>query len=640
MIATRLFSVEPALPALPAHPRLLWTNEAVVSARRGLDEHPAMRAWFNQVRDRAETLAKEAPLTRVMEGRRLLTVSREALARLLAWGVVHRLEPDPKWVARARAELLAVCAFSDWNPAHFLDVGEMATAVAIGYDWFYEDLSEEDRAIVARALAELALKPGLKGGWWVRTDNNWNPVCHGGLSLAALAVAELYPEEARATLERARENIPRALAAYDPDGVHPESPGYWDYGTGYFVVLAMGLQSALGDDWGITQHEGLRKSFDYRVQVVGPSGDVFNYGDGNPGASPLLFHPFMALRAERSDWAAFFLEQSRESKRRHRDRFLPLPLLHWPSTAEDAPPPPLDHIGHGKVELASLRSAWNDPAARWIALRGGTIAVNHAHMDLGSFVLEACGVRWAEDLGMESAIYARKDAWGTQDGSLRWTFLRADLQSHNTLVLDGAAQKSAAHAPLRADGKGAAVIDLTSAYPGQAARITRRVALTDPGRFRVTDTLTAATLEKELRWQMVTRAGIEIAEDGRSAVLRRNEKSLRLVCHSPAGGVRFAVEKLAPQREEENPNRGYHRIVLTWPAPLPDSAVLDIELIPEYTPGGLSTLDSRGRGQAVLCSVFCFPPSLKLGRAVQVLAFLRGVVGEVDGLAFGAELGL
>ena len=566
---------------VPAHPRLLLTAPAAAALRGRLEREPDMRAWLGRVREQGEALAKEEPLERIMDGQRLLEVSREALRRILLWGTLHRLDPDPKWVERARVELLAVAAFENWNPSHFLDTAEMAAAVAIGYDWFYDELSEGDRALLEEALLELALKPGLEGGWWVGTDNNWNPVCHGGLSLAALAVAEIHPETAAAILDRARERIPLALASYHPDGVHHESPAYWDYGTGYFILLAMGLQSALGDDWGITEHEGFRKSFDYRMQVVGPSGNVFNYGDGNPAPSLALFHPHMAVRAGRPDWAAFFLNQAQKPAHTPKDRFLPLPLFHWPETNPNTQAPPRDYIGHGHVELASLRGDWEDPNTRWIALRGGKVDVNHAHMDIGSFVAEAHGIRWAVDLGMERAIYARTDAWGTRDGSIRWTFLRAGIHSHNTLLLDGAPQKTSGHCPITADGDAAVAINLTPAYPGKAERITRRVALeNERTRFRVTDTLQSPVLEKELRWQMATGAEIELGEDGRTAMLRQGGQSLRIFCHAPAKGARFSIEDLTPDRPEEHPNTGHRLLVLTWPAPLPDPAVIDVELIP------------------------------------------------------------
>jgi hypothetical protein len=36
-----------------------------------------------------------------------------------------------------------------------------------------------------------------------------------------------------------------------------------------------------------------------------------------------------------------------------------------------------------------------------VAMKGGSVSVNHAHMDIGSFVMDADGVRWAMDFGMQ-----------------------------------------------------------------------------------------------------------------------------------------------------------------------------------------------------------------------------------------------
>ncbi len=51
----------------------------------------------------------------------------------MAW----KMDEDSRFLDRAVAELDAVCAFSDWNPSHFLDLAEMSLAVSIGYDWLY-----------------------------------------------------------------------------------------------------------------------------------------------------------------------------------------------------------------------------------------------------------------------------------------------------------------------------------------------------------------------------------------------------------------------------------------------------------------------------------------------------------------------
>ena len=64
---------------------------------------------------------------------------------------------------------------------------------------------------------EKGLKEGLKvygdgkNGWNKRT-NNWNQVCNGGLTVGALAVADVEPDVARQVIEAARASIPLAMA--------------------------------------------------------------------------------------------------------------------------------------------------------------------------------------------------------------------------------------------------------------------------------------------------------------------------------------------------------------------------------------------------------------------------------------------
>ena len=135
------------------------------------------------------------PLVRQMRGRRLLGVSREAVRRLSTLALAYRFEREESYLHRLEEELKAVCSFSDWNPSHFLDVAEMAAGVALALDWAGEWISQEVNEMARFALVNKALKPGLASSsdnWWITTDNNWNLVCHGGLSLAALAVYEHF----------------------------------------------------------------------------------------------------------------------------------------------------------------------------------------------------------------------------------------------------------------------------------------------------------------------------------------------------------------------------------------------------------------------------------------------------------------
>ena len=61
-----------------------------------------------------------------------------AVYYILTEAMAYRLTGDARFLTRAKSDLMAVAASGqDWNPRHFLSVGEMSFAVGIGYDWLY-----------------------------------------------------------------------------------------------------------------------------------------------------------------------------------------------------------------------------------------------------------------------------------------------------------------------------------------------------------------------------------------------------------------------------------------------------------------------------------------------------------------------
>jgi len=182
---------------------------------------------------------------------------------------------------RVNDEITAVCNFSDWNPSHFLDVAEAAYAVSIGLDWTLGDLPEHTKLLAKKSLLEKALQPSLdnKYNGWVKSTHNWNQVCHGGMSVAAVAIADEYPALAAQIISRALENMPFALNAYAPDGVYPEGASYWAYGTSYTLLTISVFESAFNTDFGISKTRGFLESATFVSKLAGPSGLYFNYFD-------------------------------------------------------------------------------------------------------------------------------------------------------------------------------------------------------------------------------------------------------------------------------------------------------------------------------------------------------------------------
>src|SRR3954471_24018903 len=286
------------------HPRLLAAREQLAGFRQTLDQDPLRKQLADSIIQQADALCSVEPIERKLVGRRLLSVSRRCVERVLILTSAYHLSGDTRYVDRCSKEMLAAARFSDWNPSHFLDVAEMTFALAIGYDWLYDELDAPSRKEIRTAIVEKSLKLPFETEYrgWVHARNNWGQVCHGGLTAGALAVMEDEPDLAARTVQNAVENVVTSMAAFAPHGSFPEGPGYWNYGTTYNVLLIDELETALGTDFSLSDAPGFSETGAYPAMVYGPSGQYFNYADGHSGRhpEPILF--WFASRYQRPDW--------------------------------------------------------------------------------------------------------------------------------------------------------------------------------------------------------------------------------------------------------------------------------------------------------------------------------------------------
>ena len=139
------------------HPRLFADAAGFESLKERIGKEELLKAGAEHVRAVADMMVPLPLSERIKQGKRLLTVSRTVLYRVATLAMAYRLYGDKAHLDRAVAELRAVCAFEDWNPSHFLDVGEMSLAVAVGYDWLYADLDEATRKEIAAGLRRCGL---------------------------------------------------------------------------------------------------------------------------------------------------------------------------------------------------------------------------------------------------------------------------------------------------------------------------------------------------------------------------------------------------------------------------------------------------------------------------------------------------
>jgi hypothetical protein len=255
------------------------------------------------------------------------------------------------------------------------------------------------------------------------------------------------------------------------------------------------------------------------------------------------------------------------------DRFSPLHLLWLPEAPKQgAPPLPVAAVFGGEQPVAALRTAW-ESTATWLAVKGGTPAASHGHMDVGSFVFDAHGQRWVHDLGSDD--YNMPGYFGGQ----RWDYFRLNSLSHNTLVIDGKLQNpKSPPCPVtrrERDGNWSTVaFDLSKAYQGQAAAVRRTVRFDHAAGVAVmTDEIEAPA--GAVRWAVVTDAEVTLA--GQDALLRKRGKQITLRRVDRSGGDWQLADATAPTPRERS-NKGFR--ILSFTAPRSDSLRLEVGLRP------------------------------------------------------------
>jgi len=601
----------------PGHPRILLLKgeeEAIKKAIGGDKIWGKMQQAIIEESDRIITLP---PVEHIKIGRRLLDKSREALRRIFFLSYAYRTTHDAKYFQRAEKEMLHIAAFDDWNPPHFLDVAEMTMAMSIGYDWLFDQLSPQSRAAIKEAIIKKGLEPSLDpvNSGWLKVEHNWNQVCNAGMTFGALAVYEDTAAFSKQIVNRAIEYVVNAMKDMGPDGNYPEGYGYWGYGTSFNVLLISALDRAFGQDYGLADKPGFLKTGGFLENMTGPTNRPFNYSDAgsNGGIEPAMFW----FAARNNDPSLLWVEKSRlvnEDAHRHvSDRLLPAMMIWGRGISMDKihAPTSLMWTGRGKNPVALMRTSWTDSSAIYVATKGGSGNVNHAHMDVGSFVMDAGGVRWAMDFGAqeyESLESKGMQIFGRSQDAQRWTIFRYVNQTHNTLTINDQHQLVKGFAPITGHSADknfmSATIDLTDVYQGSLVSARRGIAIVDQKYVVVRDEVEAPDSATVLRWTMLTPAEVKITGKNTAELTQGGKKLLLKVDARLASGASVQGEvhmktwvTNPPPNSYDAPNPGTIRTGFELNIPAKSRVAIVVSLVPEG--GGAASGSGSAAGKKI-----------------------------------------
>ena len=560
LVCSLLLALAP-IPEPGPHPRLLAADQDL---KQAVGSSPVTRQADSVIVAFCDGVLEAPPVTRKMVGRRLLGTSREALKRIFWLAYSFRVHGDGDYARRAIDEMLAVSAFTDWNPAHFLDVGEMTMALAIGYDWLYGEMTPSERATVAHAILEKGLQPALNedDAWFYRTEINWNSVCNAGMVYGALAVWEEAPEFCREMLEKSLESNKLAYNAYVGGG-YPEGYNYWGYGTSFQIMLEAAVDYAFpSGSYPGGERTDLSHAFIRFTST--PAGNCFSFSDSYRKATGQYMQAWSSSPSDL--YPEIRIMESTRFGRLCEERLFPMFLIAHARPHPDVrlPDDRFFECG-GTTPLFVYRSGWTSRNDTYLGVKGGLTMSSHSHCDQGSFYFESDGVTWATDLGMQnynSLESAGVDLWDMTWESERWSVFRIGPFSHNILTVNGhipnvrhPAAFSRTWKPAQDDGRIGAEMDLSALYAEDLDSCRRAVYLLN-GDLNIVDLIEAGDSACTVRWAMCTEAEVSL-QPGLDSDLPATPFADHLIVLESGGHRRTLAAALMDERTADFPGPGF-----------------------------------------------------------------------------------
>jgi hypothetical protein len=502
---------KPAGPGMPIDHRESWERlagekgyrrvvaEAEAFTRKPLPEiTDELYLDFSKTGNRSRYQAKEGRL----------------FARFRTLVLAECLENRGRFIAPLEETIRALCALRTWVlPAHDRGLqnfhGETVDidlhAAMFGWDLAVADyllghrlqpsVRETLRAEVQRRVLDPAsdmIRDRRKKNWWMKTTNNWNPVCWSGVTGAALALLE--GKDDRAFYVAAAEKYTRHfLEGFTPDGYCSEGVGYWNYGFGHFVLLAETILQATRGKVDLLAAPAVRAPATYGARIEIVNGVYPSFADCSVGTRPVRELMVFLDRRFELGLPGYRVPPPPEP----RFTLYATLLYDFPHSSSPRPagPAPALEVGlrswFSEAGLLVCRLDEGVHSEFGVAMKGGHNAEHHNHNDVGTYTVICGNVPVLLDPGAE--VYTSRTF-----SSRRYDSKVLNSYGHPVPRVAGVLQKTGRNARARlikqefTENADTLDLDLTSAYPvKELEQLTRRFVFSREakGSLTVTDTV-------------------------------------------------------------------------------------------------------------------------------------------------------
>lgn len=518
-------------------------------------------------------------------------VGSEMKERFITWGIAYHMTGEQKYVDAAFEQFKKAETFPDFNTSHIIDAGEAARALAIGYDWFYNAFTPEQREFALKVTREKSLDV-LGGGLYGRLTStsggatewrafkrmsNYNTIINAGVTLAALATLEYDPDSSFRYIKDSMRSMEYTMQMFPPGGAWTEGPNYLNYALQYLIPWASNMEKNFGQSYNLMDGQGMEGIVDYLIASCGTEG-TNNMGDGAFSTGLSYESYFYFAKRYNKPYASYIRYKDLQSGNSSSSFY---DLMYYDFDAVNIDHKVLESVPKMQyldgMELFSIRNSYvSDEADFYFSTHFGTTSGYHQHWDCGTFVLDFMGERWAYDLGSDN--YNLQNELGYQG----YEIFRKRGEAHNMLVIDPTKYTAGFET---ISGEFAPVIDAKSNNSGGYVYADMSNAYEDASNmllgYYIDDNMNSVTVRseftldasKECIWTMNTKGDIEI--DGNTAYVTQKGKTIKLevicsgenVCWQDNGNPKPLSETVSADKfANQNQNTEYKQLRLAFDA--------------------------------------------------------------------------
>ncbi|MBE5039119.1 heparinase II/III domain-containing protein [Ructibacterium gallinarum] len=569
------------------HPRIMADADDFARIKTLAETDPYMEQVVNDIIKGADDDCTQSPIRfEYQDDLRTTTMADRLRDRMMRCGFAYQMTGEQKYVDSAWKNLNALNDFPDINPGHPIDTGSYGAGIAIGYDWFYDALSEEQRQNIRENALRLHLTVITEGfygrspvrggndgninviGYYNKWISNYNAWTNSGSLMMALAFMEDYPEVCSDLLWHSIRSLEYTFKNLYPDGSWVESTNYWTIVARSMAYVYTCLEEVYGTNFKLSNFPGTKETgpANLALRSMVASYNYHDCGEENSYANyPMAFLGQYFDQPELLAARKATLIQGYDGRMKKITADVFDALFYDPAvTIDQIKTMPRMYTTRG-LEMFSVHEDYTDYDGLFVAAHGGPVSFYHSHNDNGDFVFDLNGVRWAYSLPAE-------DYNSSLPGSERY---RMRTEGHNTITINnnkGMNQRSNTYAPLIAAEEGEdgafGVYDLSESY-ADADKFLRGFYVGENYRsLTIRDEITLNKDHSEIYWFMHTRENAQVVNDHTVLLTSRSgNQSLFLSFETSAESAEISIMDAkplpsSPQGEGQNPNTGVRKVAI------------------------------------------------------------------------------